>query len=49
MNYRIKFRNQWLKVIYVTKEVQNQAHLDNYINYMEAKYNYSVDEVWKIK
>jgi len=49
MKLKIKFVNRWLKVIYVTKEVSDQAHLDNYISYMEAKYGYECDEVWTIK
>ncbi len=49
MKFKIKFVNRWLKVTYVTKEVENQSHLDNYISYMEAKYGYQCDEVWTIK
>jgi hypothetical protein len=49
MKFKIKFVNRWLKVTYVTKEVQSEAHLDNYISYMEAKFGYQCDEVWTIK
>lgn len=49
MKVKIKFVNRWLKVTYVTKEVSGQAHLDNYISYMEAKFGYECDEVWTIK
>lgn len=49
MKFKIKFVNRWLKVTYVTKEVSDQAHLDNYISYMEAKFGYECDEVWTIK
>jgi len=49
MKFKIKFVNRWLKVTYVTKEVSDQAHLDNYISYMEAKFGYECDEVWIIK
>lgn len=49
MKFKIKFVNRWLKVTYVTKEVENQSHLDNYISYMEAKFGYQCDEVWTIK
>jgi len=49
MKVKIKFINRWLKVTYVTKEVENQSHLDNYISYMEAKFGYECDEVWTIK
>lgn len=46
MNYRIKFRNRWLKVIYVDKVFVDQKHFDNYLNFMQAKYGYELDEVW---
>jgi hypothetical protein len=46
MKATIKFMNNWLKVIYVTKEFNDEKHLNNYISLMSAKYNYSVDEVW---
>jgi hypothetical protein len=49
MKVKIKFVNRWLQVTYVTKEVENQSHLDNYIGYMELKFGYQCDEVWTIK
>ena len=46
MNYRIKFVNRWCQVIYVTKEFSNENHFNNYLNFMNAKYGYELDEVW---
>ena len=46
MNYRIKFVNRWLKVIYVDKEFVDQSHFNNYLNFMFVNYGYELDEVW---
>lgn len=46
MNYRIKFLNRWLKVIYVDKVFVDQKHFDNYLNFMFVNYGYELDEVW---
>lgn len=46
MNYRIKFLNRWCQVIYVDKTFVDENHFNNYLNFMEAKYGYEIDEVW---
>ena len=46
MNYKIKFLTRWGQVIYVDKTFVDESHFNNYLNFMNAKYGYELDEVW---
>jgi len=46
MNATIQFMNAYGKYVVMSRNFNNQLHLDNFIKYVSKKYSYTLDEVW---
>jgi hypothetical protein len=46
MNATIQFTTAYGKYVVMSRNFNNQLHLDNFISYVSKKYSYTLDEVW---
>lgn len=46
MNATIQFTTAYGKSVVMSRNFNNQLHLDNFISYVSKKYSYTLDEVW---
>ena len=46
MKATIQFTNSAGRQVVISREFNDERHLNNFINYTERRYNYTFDEVW---
>ena len=46
MNATIQFTTAYGKYVVMSRNFNDQLHLDNFISYVSKKYSYTFDEVW---
>jgi hypothetical protein len=43
----IKFRTKDAEDWYITRDFNDEKHIDNFVSYIERKLGYHMDEVWR--